>query len=135
MSENKSLFIMASESHTLTSQLGNKIQSFIEEFLNLKSNWINFENELEKKEKITSIHNSLSDINNLITNLKELLCNIEDQKNKNIDTEENIDELIETRNKLLEQSKEKARKIDSLINSLQSLDRDIQTYFSLKEDL
>jgi len=134
MSESKNLYNMTSETHTLTGQLGNKIQLFIEEFVNLKTNWSNFENEIEKREKINSIHNSLGDINNLISNLKMLLTSIEEIQNKNDDSKVNIDELTEARNKLLEQSKEKARKIDSLINSLQSLDRDIQTYFTLKED-
>lgn len=134
MSESKNLYNMTSETHTLTGQLGNKIQLFIEEFVTLKSNWSNFENEIEKKEKINSIHNSLGDINNLISNLKELLTSIEEMHNKNENSKVNIDELIEARNKLLKQSKEKAKKIDSLMNSLQSLDRDIQTYFTLKED-
>jgi len=82
MSESKNLYNMTSETHTLTGQLGNKIQLFIEEFVTLKSNWSNFENEIEKKEKINSIHNSLGDINNLISNLKELLTSIEEMHNK-----------------------------------------------------
>jgi len=134
MSESNDIFDMTSESHTMAGQLGSKIQLFIEDFINLKSNWSNFEDEMEKKEKITKLHNSLTDINNLITNLKKLLTGIEELQSKNEGSKTNVDVLIETRDKLLEQSKEKARKIDSLITTLQSLDRDIQTYFSLKEN-
>ncbi|KAG4099692.1 hypothetical protein H8356DRAFT_1664106 [Neocallimastix lanati (nom. inval.)] len=128
------LQILSYETQTLTSQLGNKIQSFIEEFINLKSEWKNFEDEKEKKECITQIRNSLKDINILISNIKELLVNMEEINNKDEDSKISIEELTETRNKLLEQSKEKSRKIDSLITSLQILDRDVQTYFSLKEN-
>jgi len=76
------LQILSYETQTLTSQLGNKIQSFIEEFINLKSEWKNFEDEKEKKECITQIRNSLKDINILISNIKELLVNMEEINNK-----------------------------------------------------
>ncbi|ORX80028.1 hypothetical protein BCR32DRAFT_269089 [Anaeromyces robustus] len=134
MSETKNLYQISSESHSLTEQLGSKIQSFLEDYINLKSNWSSFEDESIREEKIAQIHNSLTAINNLIGNLKELLTKIEEMKKKNVESKINIDELTELRHNLLEQSKEKARKIDSLITSLQSLDREIQTYFTLKEN-
>eukprot|EP00833_Pecoramyces_ruminatium_P010676 jgi/Orpsp1_1/1184708/evm.model.c7180000090660.1 len=133
MSENKSLYTLSSEAYSLTGQLGNKIQSFTEEFINLKSDWKNIENEIEKKERITQIQNTLNEVNNLIINIKDDLINIEEMNNMNEKSKISIEELTETRNKLLEQSKEKSKRIDLLITSLQVLDRDIQTYFSLKE--
>jgi len=130
----KNISILSSETHTLTGQLGGKIQSFIEEFIILKSDWKNFENDENKKERITQIRNTLNDINNLTTNIKELLIKIEELDNKNGNSITSIEKLIEARDKLIEQSKEKSRRIDSLITSLQILDRNIQTYFSLKEN-